>query len=319
MKKLYEIFNKKNEEYNLDDNYILEVRDLVKRYGNFVAVNNISFKVKKGSLFAFLGLNGAGKSTTINIITSIIIKNSGKVFINGRDLDRESYKIKSEIGIVFQNSVLDGALSAKENLQIRSRYYGIKKNEWKEREKILIDMLDLSSFYDKPIAKLSGGQKRRVDIARAMVHNPKLLILDEPTTGLDPQTRVSVWNLINMLREKTGMTVFLTTHYMEEAEKATYIVVMNKGSIIAEGTPNELKNTYSSDYLILHSRREKKTDDILTQDYSYIYNNDLHFYKIKMKDTLSALDFLKMHPEYSDFEIIKGNMDNVFLNITEER
>lgn len=319
MKKLYEIFNKKNEEYNLDDNYILEVRDLVKRYGNFVAVNNISFKVKKGSLFAFLGLNGAGKSTTINIITSIIIKNSGKVFINGRDLDRESYKIKSEIGIVFQNSVLDGALSAKENLQIRSRYYGIKKNEWKEREKILIDMLDLSSFYDKPIAKLSGGQKRRVDIARAMVHNPKLLILDEPTTGLDPQTRVSVWNLINMLREKTGMTVFLTTHYMEEAEKATYIVVMNKGSIIAEGTPNELKNTYSSDYLILHSRREKKTDDLLTQDYSYIYNNDLHFYKIKMKDTLSALDFLKMHPEYSDFEIIKGNMDNVFLNITEER
>lgn len=319
MKKLYEIFNKKNEEYNLDDNYILEVRDLVKRYGNFVAVNNISFKVKKGSLFAFLGLNGAGKSTTINIITSIIIKNSGKVFINGRDLDRESYKIKSEIGIVFQNSVLDGALSAKENLQIRSRYYGIKKNEWKGREKILIDMLDLSSFYDKPIAKLSGGQKRRVDIARAMVHNPKLLILDEPTTGLDPQTRVSVWNLINMLREKTGMTVFLTTHYMEEAEKATYIVVMNKGSIIAEGTPNELKNTYSSDYLILHSRREKKTDDILTQDYSYIYNNDLHFYKIKMKDTLSALDFLKMHPEYSDFEIIKGNMDNVFLNITEER
>ena len=180
-------------------------------------------------------------------------------------------------------------------------------------------MLDLSSFYDKPIAKLSGGQKRRVDIARAMVHNPKLLILDEPTTGLDPQTRVSVWNLINMLREKTGMTVFLTTHYMEEAEKATYIVVMNKGSIIAEGTPNELKNTYSSDYLILHSRREKKTDDILIQDYSYIYNNDLHFYKIKMKDTLSALDFLKMHPEYSDFEIIKGNMDNVFLNITEER
>lgn len=319
MKKLYEIFNKKNEEYNLDDNYILEVRDLVKRYGNFVAVNNISFKVKKGSLFAFLGLNGAGKSTTINIITSIIIKNSGKVFINGRDLDRESYKIKSEIGIVFQNSVLDGALSAKENLQIRSRYYGIKKNEWKEREKILIDMLDLSSFYEKPIAKLSGGQKRRVDIARAMVHNPKLLILDEPTTGLDPQTRVSVWNLINMLREKTGMTVFLTTHYMEEAEKATYIVVMNKGSIIAEGTPNELKNTYSSDYLILHSRREKKTDDILIQDYSYIYNNDLHFYKIKMKDTLSALDFLKMHPEYSDFEIIKGNMDNVFLNITEER
>ena len=319
MKKLYEIFNKKNEEYNLDDNYILEVRDLVKRYGNFVAVNNISFKVKKGSLFAFLGLNGAGKSTTINIITSIIIKNSGKVFINGRDLDSESYKIKSEIGIVFQNSVLDGALSAKENLQIRSRYYGIKKNEWKERERILIDMLDLSSFYDKPIAKLSGGQKRRVDIARAMVHNPKLLILDEPTTGLDPQTRVSVWNLINMLREKTGMTVFLTTHYMEEAEKATYIVVMNKGSIIAEGTPNELKNTYSSDYLILHSRREKKTDDILIQDYSYIYNNDLHFYKIKMKDTLSALNFLKMHPEYSDFEIIKGNMDNVFLNITEER
>ena len=316
MKNPFLIF-KKNENKK-ENRYILEVNNLVKKYGNMTAVNNISFSVLKGSLFAFLGLNGAGKSTTINIITSILSKDSGKIYIDGLDLDYNAYKIKNEIGIVFQNSVLDASLSARENLSIRSKFYGISKEQWKEREKTLIDMLGLAPFIDRPVGKLSGGQRRRVDIARAMVHNPKLLILDEPTTGLDPQTRLSVWNLINSLREKTGMTVFLTTHYMEEAEKATYIVVMNRGSIIASGTPNELKNAYSSDYIIVHAKEEAIYDTFINNEkLNYIYNHDNNYFKIKVDSPDSAYNFINKYKNYiHDFEVIKGNMDDVFLNVT---
>ena len=316
MKNPFSIF-KKNEDKK-KNKYILEVNNLVKKYGSMTAVNNISFSVLKGSLFAFLGLNGAGKSTTINIITSILSKDSGKIYIDGLDLDYNAYKIKNEIGIVFQNSVLDASLSARENLSIRSKFYGISKEQWKEREKTLIDMLGLAPFIDRPVGKLSGGQRRRVDIARAMVHNPKLLILDEPTTGLDPQTRLSVWNLINSLREKTGMTVFLTTHYMEEAEKATYIVVMNRGSIIASGTPNELKNAYSSDYIIVHAKEEAIYDTFINNEkLKYIYNHDNNYYKIKVDSPDSAFIFINKYKNYiHDFEVIKGNMDDVFLNVT---
>ena len=316
MKNPFLIF-KKNENKK-ENRYILEVNNLVKKYGNMTAVNNISFSVLKGSLFAFLGLNGAGKSTTINIITSILSKDSGKIYIDGLDLDYNAYKIKNEIGIVFQNSVLDASLSARENLSIRSKFYGISKEQWKEREKTLIDMLGLAPFIDRPVGKLSGGQRRRVDIARAMVHNPKLLILDEPTTGLDPQTRLSVWNLINSLREKTGMTVFLTAHYMEEAEKATYIVVMNRGSIIASGTPNELKNAYSSDYIIVHAKEEAIYDTFINNEkLNYIYNHDNNYFKIKVDSPDSAYNFINKYKNYiHDFEVIKGNMDDVFLNVT---
>lgn len=316
MKNPFSIF-KKNEDKK-ENKYILEVNNLVKKYGNMTAVNNISFSVLKGSLFAFLGLNGAGKSTTINIITSILSKDSGKIYIDGLDLDYNAYKIKNEIGIVFQNSVLDASLSARENLSIRSKFYGISKEQWKEREKTLIDMLGLAPFIDRPVGKLSGGQRRRVDIARAMVHNPKLLILDEPTTGLDPQTRLSVWNLINSLRKKTGMTVFLTTHYMEEAEKATYIVVMNRGAIIASGSPNELKNAYSSDYIIIHAKEDAIYDNFINNEkLKYIYNHDNNYYKIKVNSPDSAYDFINKYKKYiHDFEVIKGNMDDVFLNVT---
>ena len=309
---------KKTKDYNLNPKYILEVRHLVKKYGNLKAVNDISFEVARGSLFAFLGLNGAGKSTTINIITSILLKDDGKIFIDGLDLDKNAYKIKSKIGIVFQNSVLDDALSARQNLSIRSKYYGINKKDWKEREKTLIDMLELSSFIDRPVGKLSGGQRRRVDIARAMVHNPKLLILDEPTTGLDPQTRLSVWNLINSLREKTGMTVFLTTHYMEEAEKATYIVIMNKGSIIAEGTPNELKNKYSSDYVFIYCSEKEEINEMFTKEkLNYSYNKDNNYYQVEVKSSEEVITFINLHKDIvTDFEVAKGNMDDVFLNVT---
>lgn len=297
---------------------IVEVRNLVKKYGDFTAVDGISFDVKRGSLFAFLGLNGAGKSTTINILTSILLKTSGSVKVGGFDLDRQAEEIKYLIGIVFQNSVLDPLLTPKENLKIRAGFYGIKKEAWKQRENYLKQMLDLDSFYNRPLGKLSGGQRRRVDIARAMIHDPKLLILDEPTTGLDPQTRLSVWNLVNSLRAKTGMTVFLTTHYMEEAEKATDVVIMNKGKIITSGTPTELKNKYSSDYVLAYQAFSPELEKKLLEDgRTFSYNRDGRYYRIHVKDSEDAIAFLQKHAELiKDFEVEKGSMDDVFLNVT---
>lgn len=303
---------------SIEKDTILSVQNLVKTYGDLKAVNDISFTVKKKSLFAFLGQNGAGKSTTINIITSILKKDSGKIYLDGYDQDYHADLVKSEIGIVFQNSVLDPLLSPIQNLETRAGFYGLTGSFKKERIKKLIEMLELDSFLNRPVGKLSGGQRRRVDIARAMLHDPKLLILDEPTTGLDPQTRLAVWNLVNDLREKTGMTVFLTTHYMEEAEKATYAVIMNKGNIIAQGTPTELKNKYSGDYVLIYAKRDESIDKaLIRQRKKYSYNRDGKFYRILVNDSKDAIEFLGKNKEIiSDFEVEKGSMDDVFLNLT---
>lgn len=297
---------------------ILSVSHLKKKYDDFYAVDDISFSVKRGSLFAFLGLNGAGKSTTINIITGILSKNEGKIIFDGKDMDEYRNSIKSEIGIVFQNSVLDPVLTPKENLTLRAGFYGIRGQAWKDRLKVLTDMLGLQEFMDRPVGKLSGGQKRRVDIARAMVHDPKLLILDEPTTGLDPQTRKAVWNLINSLRQKTGMTVFLTTHYMEEAEKATYVVIMNSGKIIAQGTPNSLKKEYAKDYIIIHQKKNDGLEERLAaSQYSFSYFKDSETYRVPVSDSSKAIAFIEEFKDVlSDFEVEKGDMDDVFLNAT---
>ena len=305
-----------NKEAIIDKDCILQIEHLSKSYGDLKAVDDISLKVKKGSLFSFLGMNGAGKSTTINIICSILKKDSGKIYVNGYDLDKDVNKIKEEIGIVFQNSVLDNDLTVYQNLKVRASFYGFSKKEEKEKINNIVNLLQLNEILDKPINKLSGGQKRRVDIARSMIHNPKLLILDEPTTGLDPKTRLMVWNLINEIRNKTGMNVFLTTHYMEEAEESTYIVIMNKGKIISEGTPLELKNKYTSDYIKAYLDKNELLEELLNKDkiqYSYFEENN--FYKIYIKNSELSVELLNKYKDYiKDFEILKGDMDDVFLN-----
>lgn len=300
------------------ENFALEVKNLVKTYGEVSAVNDISFNVKRGTLFAFLGINGAGKSTTINIICSILKKNSGKVIVNGFDLDHDVFRIKNEIGIVFQNSVLDQELTVKENLEIRTSFYSLSKEEKKKNISSIISLLELEPILNRSIKSLSGGQKRRVDIARAMVHNPKLLILDEPTTGLDPKTRLIVWSLIDKIRKETNMTVFLTTHYLEEAEKATDVVIMDKGKIIARGTPHELKNLYSSDYIYNYTDKNEGFEEALdAKKISYEYVVDKKAYRIKIKNSQGAKKVLFDFKDYIlDFEILKGNMDDVFLNVT---
>lgn len=301
---------------SIDKDCILQIEHLSKSYGDIKAVDDISLKVKKGSLFSFLGINGAGKSTTINIICSILNKDSGKIFVNGLDLDKDVEKIKKEIGIVFQNSVLDNDLTVLQNLKVRASFYGFSKEEENKRINDIVDLLELNDILNKPINKLSGGQKRRVDIARSMIHSPKLLILDEPTTGLDPKTRIMVWNLINDIRKKTGMNVFLTTHYMEEAEESTYIVIMNKGHIICDGTPNELKNKYSSDYIKAYLEKNEEFEKVLLENnIKYLYIKENKLYKIYSKTPLIAKEIVEKFKDYiKDFEILKGNMDDVFLN-----
>ena len=311
---------KKIESSFKENNIILEIEHLRKSYGSLKAVNDISFKVKKGSLFAFLGVNGAGKSTTINIICSILKKDNGRVIVCGHDIDndKENQLIKEEIGIVFQNSVLDNDLTVLENLKIRTSFYSLTKKESDEKLKRITELLELEPILNQQVKKLSGGQKRRVDIARAMVHEPKLLILDEPTTGLDPKTRLNVWTLIDEIREKTGMTVFLTTHYLEEADQATYVVIMDKGRIIAQGTPNDLKNAYSSDYVLAFLKKNDKFEEILKENSeNFVYDFDKKAYKIFVETPLKGKNLIEKYSNFiTDFELLKGNMDDVFLNVT---
>lgn len=299
--------------------YALEVKDLVKVYANGkTAVDHISFQVEKGSLFAFLGINGAGKSTTINIICSILEKTEGKIYVEGHDLDKERNAIKNIIGVVFQNSVLDGMLTVLDNLRIRTSFYSLSDKEAKRKIDDIVKLLDLGPILNQKVDTLSGGQKRRVDIARAIVHAPKFLILDEPTTGLDPKTRKIVWGLIDKIRKETGMTVFLTTHYLEESELATHVVIMNHGKIIARGTPNDLKNRYSHDYLIVYRKQSQELEDSLKADgYQFSYDHEKENYSIIIPNTAEAKKLLVRYDSMmNDIEIHKGTMDDVFLKVT---
>lgn len=297
---------------------ILKVEHLTKRYDSVLAVDDISFSVNKGDLFAFLGVNGAGKSTTINIICSIINKDEGKIYIDNQDLDSHKEEIKKKLGVVFQNSVLDDRLSVYDNLKYRLAFYPLTKQKAKESLDKIIKLLELEPIINRPIKNLSGGQRRRVDIARAIVHSPKFLILDEPTTGLDPQTRKTVWSILDKIRLETEMTIFLTTHYLEEAELASDVVVMDKGRIITRGSPNELKNKYSYDYIVAHSKENKEFEKKLAEGkINFSYNSEQHFYILKIKDTKEAKAILVKYDNYlKDIEIKKGTMDDAFLNIT---
>lgn len=291
---------------------IIRIKDLSKSFGDIKAVDNLSFSVKKGELFAFLGENGAGKSTTINIMCNALKKDSGDVLIAGESVDKNFENISRKIGIVFQNSVLDNALTVKDNLKSRAAIYGIFGDEFKNRLEKLSAMLDFGDFLNRSVAKLSGGQKRRIDIARALFHNPEILILDEPTTGLDPQTRKLLWDVIIDLQKSEGLTVFLTTHYMEEAANADYIVVLDGGKIAAEGTPLELKNKYTGDFITLYGVEESEVES-LKKPYKAINGGFL----LEVQGTIEATKMIIENPQlFVDYEITKGKMDDVFLNIT---
>ncbi|MDD6018653.1 MAG: ABC transporter ATP-binding protein [Clostridiales bacterium] len=291
---------------------IIEISSLSKRFGEVQAVNDLSFRVKEGELFAFLGINGAGKSTTINIMCGQLSKDSGTVQLSGVDLDSDPDSIKRNLGVVFQNSVLDKELSVQDNLQSRAALYGIRGKAFRERLAELAGLLEFDDLLKRTVGKLSGGQRRRIDIARALIHRPKILILDEPTTGLDPQTRSTLWQVIGDLRKNEGMTVFLTTHYMEEAADADYVVILDSGMIAAEGTPLELKNTYTGDFITVYGAEESQIKQLGAP-----YETIRDAYRVSVPNTAAATELILKYPDiFRDYEITKGKMDDVFLAVT---
>ncbi|MBE6639401.1 MAG: ABC transporter ATP-binding protein [Ruminococcaceae bacterium] len=290
----------------------IEIRNLNKHFGEIHAVNDLSFTVKKGAFFAFLGVNGAGKSTTIQMISGRLTKDSGSIWVDGMDISQNSDAVHRTLGIVFQNSVLDASLSVYDNLRSRAALYGITGAAFAKRYAELSSLLDFDNYAKRPLSKLSGGQKRRIDIARALIHDPKILILDEPTTGLDPQTRHLIWQVLTELRQKQELTVFLTTHYMEEAADADYVVILDSGKIAAEGTPLWLKNKYTGDYITFYSAAEKDLSVL-----SLPISRQANALCVSVPDTAAATRLILSHPSlFTDYEITKGKMDDVFLAVT---
>lgn len=291
---------------------IIQISHLHKGFQEVRAVADLSFRVKEGELFAFLGVNGAGKSTTISILCGQLAKDSGRVEICGLEPEGNMETITRELGVVFQSSVLDGVLTVRDNLQSRAALYGITGRAFRKRLEELGELLDFRELLGRAVNRLSGGQRRRIDIARALLHRPRILILDEPTTGLDPQTRSLVWQVVEQLRREEGMTVFLTTHYMEEAADADYVVILDKGEIAAEGTPLQLKNTYAGDFLTLYGVPESQVR-ALGLPYAAIRDA----FRVAVPNTEMATKLILKQPElFRDYEITKGRMDDVFLAVT---
>lgn len=296
----------------MENAHIIEIEHLKKSFGDVKAVNDLSFNVRQGELFAFLGVNGAGKSTTISIICGQLDKDAGNVTVCGESIEYGLDKIARRLGVVFQNSVLDQALSVRDNLRSRAALYGINGADFKKRLAELAELLDFGDLLGRTVGKLSGGQRRRIDIARALVHKPEILILDEPTTGLDPQTRKLLWEVVSDLRKKENMTVFLTTHYMEEAADADYVIILDSGKIAAEGTPLALKNRYTGDFITIYGLTDAQIDEL---DMPHESLRDA--IRVAVPDTAAATALIIKHPDlFRDYEITKGKMDDVFLAVT---
>lgn len=292
----------------------IEVKNLVKNYGEIKAVKKINFTVEKNSFFAFLGPNGAGKSTTINIVATLLDKNEGEIRVLGYEIGKDDSKIRNKIGVVFQNSMLDDLLTVKENLIVRASFYNIGKIELLQRVDEINEFLEIKSFISQRYGELSGGQRRKADIARALINWPEILILDEPTTGLDPKSRKDIWKLINKLRQEKEITIFLTTHYMEEVLDANKVVIIDEGVIVAEGSSEELRTKYSNDRVKIIPNND--LEKVLKEDKVeyYIVNDTIN---IILDNCFKGLDLVEKYKKHiREFEILRGDMDDVFLNIT---
>lgn len=295
---------------------IIEVSELHKSYGDVRAVKGISFYVEKGKLFSFLGPNGAGKSTTIDIICTFLKPDKGEIIVNGHKLGEDDDAIRSCIGVVFQQNLLDRLLTVEENLRLRAGLYGLKGKALDDAVKRVARDIGIHDILKRPYGNLSGGQKRKCDIARALVHSPEILFMDEPTTGLDPQARKAIWETILKLQREKSMTVFMTTHYMEEAAQADYVIVIDKGTIAAKGTPSELKEAYSHDRLsLIGSNNEELICHLKADGVTFHQNSDRLV--IDIPSTMASLDIIEKYKSYlAGFEVTMGTMDDAFISIT---
>ena len=277
---------------------LIETFDLTKKYGKKLALNKINLQIDRGQLVAYLGTNGAGKSTTINILIGLLAPTSGTI----------TYASNLKIGVVFQNSVLDDVLTVKDNLYLRAQMYSNISKKWLET---LIDLIGIRNFLNQKYGTLSGGQRRRVDIARALLDQPDILFLDEPTTGLDLQTRIVIWDLLQKLQKEQGLTIFLTTHYLEEAESADQMYILENGNVLANGSANEIKKKYAPNKLKLTLKESKQ----IVTDYKVIQNQKNQF-EIDGLDSQQVIDFLHNNEsKITSFEYQKGSIDDAFIKI----
>lgn len=299
-------------------NPIIEVKNYTKKYGDFVAVDDISFSVKEESIFAFLGPNGAGKSTTINTLVTMMEKTSGTLLIDGKDASLEKDAVRKAIGVVFQTQTLDEKMTVTENLNMHCVFYGIPKKEVNERIHFVLELVDLLDWKSKSVSSLSGGMKRRVEIARALLHYPKVLFLDEPTTGLDPQTRNRMWEYITRLQKEKNITIFLTTHYMDEAEICDQVAIIDDGKIMVNDTPANLKRRYTKDKALVHVENSSFFEEMLLKEkYTYYKDAETFHIEINMDAIQEFLDSLQpFKNEVKELEIKKGTLNDVFLEIT---
>lgn len=278
---------------------LIETYSLTKRYGKKLALNNIDIKIDKGQLVAYLGTNGAGKSTTINILTGLLKQTSGTI----------TYAPNLKIGVVFQDSVLDDNLTVKDNLYLRAGMYKKYSKEWLNQ---LIELIRIKNFLNQKYGTLSGGQRRRVDIARALIDRPNLLFLDEPTTGLDLQTRLVIWHLLQKLQKEQGLTIFLTTHYLEEAENADQMYILENGNILASGSAKQIKEKYVPTRLLVTMKNNEVPN--LSNNITRLRDNK---FRIESMSSKQVIDFLsKNEDKIEDFEYQKGSIDDAFIKIT---
>lgn len=297
-------------------NSIIEVKNFTKKYGDFTAVDDITFSVEEGTIFAFLGPNGAGKSTTINTLCTIFEKTSGTLLIDGKDVTTKKSEVRASIGVVFQDSTLDAKMTVEENLKMHCVFYNIPKSEVEERIQFVLTLVDLLGERKKLVSALSGGMKRRVEIARGLIHYPKVLFLDEPTTGLDPQTRTHIWAYIQKLQKERNITIFLTTHYMEEAEICNKIAIMDGGKIVAHDTPYALKKEYTKDKAYISTKNETELERLLDQ-YELSFEKKEDYYKVDAENIEALMQVISLHKELiTSIEIKKGTFNDVFLEIT---
>ncbi len=292
------------------------VDGLTKRFRATTAVDRLSFSVPDAAVFAFLGANGAGKSTTINCLTTVLPFDEGSVQVAGSDVTSHGERVRERIGVVFQDSVLDPMLTVRENLRLRATLAKVPRARADERIAHLSQLIELEAFLDRRYGTLSGGQRRRVDIARALVHEPAILFLDEPTAGLDPRSRAILWRTVHRLRQDTGLTVFLTTHYMEETEEADRVCIIDRGRIVADGTPAALRAEHSRSLLTvttgdpagLAQRAAARGDEVSVEGDVVV---------IAVPDAEAARLLLAAHGDLvRDFEFRHGRMDDVFLALT---
>lgn len=300
-------------------NAIIDVKNFTKKYGNFTAVDDISFQVEEGSIFAFLGPNGAGKSTTINTLCTIFEKTNGSLMIDGKDVSDEKAAVRKSIGVVFQDSTLDSKMTIEENLKMHCVFYQVPEKEVEERIQFVLGLVDLLPERKKTVAALSGGMKRRVEIARGLIHYPKVLFLDEPTTGLDPQTRAHIWEYIVKLQKERNITIFLTTHYMEEAEICQKVAIIDGGKIVAHDTPYALKKKYTKDKAFITTQDMDGLEEAL-KEYHIAYERKTSYFKTDAENMPALLQVIgEQKDKITDLEIKKGTFNDVFLEITGRR